>query len=224
MLNQAMKKITPKFLRQFLKRELKKSMSRTKSEYKPDIMINNDHIQSAKLLVDRDQLLRVLPKKGIVAEIGVAEGNFSQQILEIASPAQLHLIDAWHSERYDSTMHKLVKSRFEEEIKSGSVSIHRGMSTIVGQQFPDRFFDWVYIDTDHSYNTTREELEIYRKKVKKHGVIAGHDFTKGNFDDWIPYGVVEAVFEFCTKYDWKLIYMTMELTGYPSFAIQCQER
>lgn len=36
----------------------------------------------------------------------------------------------------------------------------------------------------------------------------------------VRYGVIEAVYEFCAKYDWELLYITAENEGNPSFAIR----
>ncbi|MGO8484993.1 hypothetical protein AB9F39_38295, partial [Rhizobium leguminosarum] len=53
--------------------------------------------------------------------------------------------------------------------------------------------DWAYIDTDHSFELTWQELLICEKKVKRTGRIAGHDFCTGNKVKPIVYGVVEEV-------------------------------
>jgi hypothetical protein len=71
-------------------------------------------------------------------------------------------------------------------------------------QFPDRYFDWVYIDTLHFYEHTRDELALLKTKVKVDGVIAG--------DDWLPdpshrhHGVCRAVTEFVQAEPYELIY------------------
>lgn len=43
----------------------------------------------------RRQLLRLLPKESIGAEIGVWKGDFSEEILRLVRPRELHLIDPW---------------------------------------------------------------------------------------------------------------------------------
>lgn len=68
--------------------------------------------------------------------------------------------------------------------------------------FEDSFFDWVYIDTDHSYCTTWNELLLCNKKVKPDGLIVGHGFCTGNVVTPVPYGVIEAVNKFCVEYNW----------------------
>src|SRR5687767_6022213 len=47
------------------------------------------------VLTSRQELLRHLPKGGIAAEIGVADGDYSAAILASAEPRELHLIDPW---------------------------------------------------------------------------------------------------------------------------------
>jgi hypothetical protein len=70
------------------------------------------------------------------------------------------------------------------------------------------------------YKTTTDELQSYHLKIKPNGIIAGHDFILGNWDGIVRYGVIEAVYEFCVKYNWEIIYLTTELYTNPSFAIR----
>ena len=86
--------------------------------------------------------------------------------------------------------------------------------------FADQSLDWVYIDTDHSYETTIRELCLYASKVKVGGIISGHDYTMGNFIKWYRYGVIEAVHQLCATFDWELIFITAETIENQSFAIR----
>jgi len=134
------------------------------------------------LLLNRQDLLSHLPKGGIVAEVGVDEGVFTEQILTICKPAKLHLIDVWGSERYHSGKASEVKRKFREQIRDGSVEINQGYSTEVLAEFEDGYFDWVYIDSAHTYSTTANELKLARRKVKPRGMIAGHDYVISNWN------------------------------------------
>ena len=186
----------------------------------PKYAIQQETIQNTKLLLSREELLKLLPKEGVVAELGVDEGHFSEIILEICKPQKLHLIDVWESERYNQNKRKSVEENLKAQIDSGIVQIDLGYSTVVGNKFQNNYFDWIYIDTDHSYQTTIDELKVYSSKVKEDGIIAGHDYIIGNWDGMRRYGVIEAVYEFCSKNSWEIIYLTMEHDNHPSFAIR----
>ena len=185
----------------------------------PKTKLESKHINNLKFILDRQELLSRMQKSGVCAEIGVANGDFSKDIFNTTNPQKLHLIDSWDSERYGKELMNNVKSTFNTQIESGYVEVNRGFSTVVLQSFQDEYFDWVYIDTDHSYNTTNQELLICKDKVKDNGVIAGHDFHIGNWVTGYKYGVIEAVYEFCVLYNWEIIYLTSDIE-YASFAIK----
>ncbi len=186
----------------------------------PRVSLQQKHIDSAILVKDRVELLRLLPNAGICAELGVAEGEFTAQILAINKPKKLHLVDVWQSDRYHEGLYHGMCGKFKSEIAAGSVQIHRLYSIDAVHEFPDEYFDWIYIDTTHSYELTKVELELYSKKIKKSGVIAGHDYTMGNWNDRIRYGVMESVHEFCIDKDYRIKYLTMDLSENQSFAIE----
>lgn len=178
------------------------------------------HIENTKLVPNRTVLLEYFPKNAEVAEVGVDEGRYSEKILNITAPRVLHLIDPWDSDRYGDGKMKAVEDKFKKQISSGQVTIHRGRGVEVLKEFPDDTFDWVYLDTTHRYRETLEELELCGMKVKKGGLIAGHDYAAGNVDRALRYGVVDAVNEICAKYDYRLAYLTNEARRYLSFALR----
>ncbi len=186
----------------------------------PKVKLKKINMQNCNLLLDREELLGSLPKDSIIAEIGVDHGDFSQQIINISQPKKLHLIDAWHSERYHEGLALLVEKKFEQQISNQLVEINRGLSIDVVDSLPDNYFDWIYIDTVHDYHTTKLEMEKYSKKLKEGGIIAGHDYSMGNWVKGYKYGVIEAVHEFCVNNDWEFIYLTIDFTENQSFAIR----
>lgn len=186
----------------------------------PKVPLQWQHIAGATLLTDRQALLERLPRQGIVAELGVAAGDFSHQIMELSQPQRLHLIDPWSSERYGDALHHDLSEHFANPISTGQVLIHRQTSLEALQLFPDSYFDWVYIDTTHSYELTREELRGYANKIKPNGIIAGHDYMQGNWHSQCRYGVIEAVHEFCVAENYRILYLTMDISESLSFAIK----
>lgn len=186
----------------------------------PKVDLEGKHIVNTKLLTNRNKMLDFLPNGGIVAELGVNKGEFSCEIFKKCKPEVLHLVDSWSSERYHGGLRTIVETTFKEEISLGRVQIHQGSSTEVAACFTDGFFDWIYIDTDHSYNITKAELQAYKNKIKPGGIIAGHDYILGNWGRILRYGVMEAVHEFCVQEDWELVFLTTEMSNSPSFAIR----
>ena len=190
----------------------------------PRVPLTKKHMRNCELLLDRSEMLSKLKKRGKIAEIGVAQGEFSELILKITEPDLLHLVDVWNSKTYHAGLFKKVADKFKNLIDEGRIQILRKLSTDAAEDFDDNYFDWIYIDTDHSYATTREELVKYAPKIKHDGIIAGHDYTMGIWSSLNRYGVIEAVHEFCVKYEWELVYLTVEPTENQSFAIRRIQR
>ena len=165
------------------------------------------------LPINRQMLLVYLPQGGAVAEVGVAEGDFSQQILEHCQPGKLELIDLWAYQddaeyRRDlnnvadpAQQHRFeaVKARFAAESARGQVAVHRSDSVAAAKTFADGSFDFVYIDGNHTYRGVKNDLEAYYPKVKTDGFICGHDFSNHESAVELGFEVVGAVFDFCRE-------------------------
>ncbi len=208
---------------QVLVQSVAESLKRGREEREqqiPKIPLRAENVENTSLLLNREILLKKFGKGGNVAEIGVDEGKFSQKIFEINTPDHFHLVDIWGTDRFHDGKYQNVKNFFNDQIESDQVHIHKNLSTDAAYDFPDNYFDWIYIDTDHTYETTRDELRLYAPKMKKGGIIAGHDYVHGNWIATFRYGVVEAVHEFCVQFGWEIIYLTIEPTENQSFAIR----
>lgn len=185
----------------------------------PGAELRAEHVARCRTLLDREALLAELPPGGVGAELGVDQGDFTQTILRVARPQRLHLVDSWATRRYNEDKAQRVKDRFASQIAAGQVSIHRGLSLEAVSQFEDASLDWVYIDSSHAYGVTAAELRAYAPKLKPGGIMAGHDYSMGNWVKGFRYGVIEAVHEFCVEQDWELRYLTVQRLERPSFAI-----
>jgi len=184
------------------------------------VQLEARHVQNLRCLPTRRDLLGQIEPGGRIVEAGVDEGDFSADILHIVRPAELHLVDSWETERYHKGKQESVGERFAKEASEGVVKIHVGLSTECAGHFEDGSLDAVYIDTDHTYETTAAELRLYGPKVRPGGLLAGHDYIIGNWPGLYRYGVIEAVHEFCVAEDWELVFLTMEQAIPPSFALR----
>ena len=213
-----MRKEFNKFIKNFLPYGIVINKQR-KKEVMPKTPISDTHVDGSRLITNRVSMLELLPKNGVVAEIGVDNGDFTEKILNISNPNKLELVDTWGSARFNDTKYNSVRNRFSQYIENKKVSITRQLSTDAAGLFDDNYFDWIYIDTNHSYQTTKEELHAYKHKVKNAGFIAGHDYVMGNWNKPSKYGVIEAVAEFCVQENWKIVYLTADCTENNSFVI-----
>lgn len=160
----------------------------------------------------RLSILESLPKDAVGAEVGVWKDGFSQRILQIARPRELNLIDpwrlsteaqhenAWYGSKSAPDMDAIyndVKKKFAPHVARGIVKIHRGLSSDLWRTFPEAYFDFVYIDGDHSYEAVRDDLFASYSRVKKGGLICGDDYSLGG---WWKDGVVRGMHEFAANH------------------------
>ncbi len=177
------------------------------------------HLEHARLLPDRGELLYRIPHGGVAVEVGAAFGEYSREILEKNQPRKLYLIDPWSMDRYSSGLAE-IESSFAREIQEGRLELRQGTSLEKLSEFESASIDWVYIDTDHSFELTWQELVLCDSKVNRTGRIAGHDFCTGNTVKPIVYGVVEAVTKFCKDYGWQFEFLTVESHAHFSFCLK----
>jgi hypothetical protein len=156
---------------------------------------------------DFGNFLNELGLNGIGIEIGVAEGNYSEILLKTSNLKTLYLLDIW--ETYDPILpnepQEIIRKpygemRYKNVIKNMAkygdrTKIIRGDSKEVFKQFPDYFFDFIYIDADHSYENALQDINNWYPKCKINGVFAGHDYiNEMTRRGWC--GVKQAVDEF----------------------------
>ena len=157
----------------------------------------------------RWRFLEQLPKGGVGAEIGVLSGELSPHLYDAGQPSELHLIDCWWvcmGERYPDWGGNLLTrdahARAVKRMGGRPCKFHVGNDIEVLLRFPDRYFDWVYFDSLHTYEHVRDVLSVLDSKMKPDGVIVGDDWKA---DPANPnHGESLAVTEFCARSDWKI--------------------
>ena len=185
----------------------------------PEHSLKVEHVRLCTVVPDRKSILDALPKGLVAAEVGVTFGDFTKQILGRCQPSILYLVDSWASERYAVGLAS-IRAELSGPISRGEVVVKQGLSSEVLPTLPNNSLDFVYIDTDHSYETTAAELLHSSTKVRNGGRIAGHDYCVGNIAKPWAYGVIEAVGEFCNKYDWGFEYISLDIDGHSTFCLR----
>lgn len=60
------------------------------------------------------------------------------------------------------------------------VNIVIGDSIEVSKNYENESLDFVFIDGSHLYNDVKNDIKAWKKKIKKGGFIAGHDYDNTN--------------------------------------------
>lgn len=160
----------------------------------------------------REDILELMPKGGICAEVGTQTGNFAKLILSTLRPCKLHI--------YDIDYTPFDHAYFQPTIHQGTVQLHQGDSSTLLGQLPDRHFDFIYIDGDHSYDGVLKDLDQSARKIKDNGWIVCNDYTIYSPLEKIKYGVYRAVNEFCVDRGFEIIYLGLHPWGYHDVALQ----
>lgn len=164
------------------------------------------------MLKHRADLYKLLPENSIAIEIGVAEGQFSRDILNWPNIKKLYSIDSWktlnqkgdggseqtwHDANYVNTV-KLLTPFGERSV------ILKQMSSAAVFNFEDNSIDFIHLDGDHSYDGVLSDLIAWYPKMKSGSVISGHDYLM------TQYGVNQAVADFTKKMGIKEVFTMHE--------------
>jgi hypothetical protein len=153
---------------------------------------------------NRNELSKYIKKAGYktICEVGVREGGNFRNMLK-SNPDLAVAVDLWSPDDNINRSYGLnqeywggVYERFCESVADfKNVDIHRGYSFDMVKNFEDKFFDFVYIDGDHSYEGVKRDVADWYPKVKKGGILSGHDYgNPGNKK--LTFKVAKAVNEF----------------------------
>ncbi len=194
-------------------------------------MVVSSHWQTARRVAKRAGLLRILPRDSVGAECGVFRGHFSRILWRIVRPRRLYLVDVWdprvpvewvelrevwRHRRKVKEWHRVVGSA--DSARRDVVAWARGRrgrraravvpvwhdSVAWLRDQPAASLDWVYLDSDHSFEHVSRELEAAARAVRPGGWLLGHDWCQ-----CLP-GVALAVAEFCQATGRRVDYLTNE--------------
>ena len=174
-----------------------------------------------KSIENRIDLLDQFVKPGMrCAEIGVYKAEYASEILKRCSGGILFLVDPWaklsdysdhaeHSQKDWDEIYTNVVGKFKN---NNEVVTCRADSIKAAGTFKQNYFDFVYIDANHSYEKVLLDLQVWWQKVKNGGVISGHDYKADT--------VYQAVHDFMIEIGISkhLFYVTED--PYPSWMIK----
>jgi len=162
--------------------------------YRPDIGgYSND------ILPYYEVIAKWLPENAKIAEVGVYFGRsalfMAEQLVALNKKITFNCIDVWPKPHVLSE-HK--------------VNFMQMPSVDAANLIDDESLDFVFIDANHSYESVAEDIKAWFPKVRKGGIISGHDYNDKEYMSFDPFyqidytmeihlGVVKAVDEFFPK-------------------------
>jgi hypothetical protein len=139
----------------------------------------------------RAYILEQLDKNSKIVEVGVWKGDFSKQILSISRPNLLVLVDSWtFDEKVRGCAPQVsgeepLNQNFFDQAKKDTFDKFKNIQNVhildlnsleASSKYEDNFFDYIYIDAEHTYKAVTKDLEVWYPKLKKNGTLFGDDY------------------------------------------------
>lgn len=113
------------------------------------------------------------------AEIGVADGRYSEILCQKIDNLRLYSIDPfmpyegnWRSLEYQEGAYQQAKKR----LSPYKVMLIRQTGVEASLSIPNKSLDFVFIDADHAFDGVMTDIILWTNKVRKGGIVAGHDY------------------------------------------------
>lgn len=133
-------------------------------------------------------IVNKLPNNSLIVELGCWKGRSTSclgvEIVNSQKDITLYCVDSWkyfeQTEQPTSSQEDFDKvyEEFLNNIKpfAYTTNVIRKESKDAASLFFNEMLDFVFIDANHSYEGVKIDIESWLSKVKKGGIIAGHDY------------------------------------------------
>lgn len=171
----------------------------------------------------RSNLIDLIKPSSVGCELGVFLCEYSDILIQSGRFHKFYLVDTFNGlvgsgdsngeniRVFDGDyLLQFAKQKYDN---NQIVSINKTDSITFLKSKPDKYFDFIYIDTVHTYDHLLSELEESLRVTKDGGLLCGHDYNISMFP-----GIVNAVINFTKKYN--LAYYTTSQEKLNSFIIQ----
>jgi predicted O-methyltransferase YrrM len=182
-------------------------------------------LKKYEIELDKDSFIVELPKsrwedypillqelgmnKGV--EIGVFKGKFSYILKKYNPKLDLIGIDSWsvYGDYKDFKENELEEGAYSQakiRAEKYGITMIKATSMDAVKKFADESLDFVFIDGNHDFEHVVEDVAAWSRKVRKGGIVSGHDFIK---NEKRKFGVKEAVTAWCESYQIKPLFVFM---------------
>ena len=165
----------------------------------------------------RDGLYRLFAELGykVGCEVGIEQGRNAMIMFENIPGLKLFGVDPyiqhpncsyeaaaqtrnWNQHYLDKIRHKC-----KRRLKDKDWHLVRKFSEDAVKDFEDNSLDFVYLDADHSYDFVMQDIILWGRKVRKGGVLSGHDYYYANNKPGRRAKVTQAVNDYTKVHDIK---------------------
>jgi len=119
----------------------------------------------------------------IIAEIGSQRGDNADRMFNVLHPMKMYLIDPW--DLIDQGLYLNQKDNYEYVLSqfenNPQIEIRKVLSWDIFPEFPDDYFDLIYIDGDHDIEPCKKDILEAIRTTKIGGIVGGHDYLSDGF-------------------------------------------
>ena len=134
----------------------------------------------------RQTLVDLVKQRGWTrgAELGVDRGVLTGMLLDGCPGLRLDAVDIFPDEERSHKAFELA-AHYQDRL-----TVVKATTDEASDFYPDGYFDFVFVDADHSYEAVKSDIAHWASKVRKGGWFGGHDYHPRKWP-----GVVQAVNE-----------------------------
>ncbi len=135
----------------------------------------------------REDLFTNQPQNAKCVEVGTRFGDLAYAVIEKRPDLKLSVVDSWEGAFADA-------EQSARRTLGNKVTVIKSRSVEASEHFDDASLDLVYIDAAHDYSNVTGDIKAWWPKVKKGGILSGHDMENKPDDGfWGPIEVERAV-------------------------------
>lgn len=140
--------------------------------------------------MNREGLYQLFAKLGYKTgcEIGLEKGKNAVTMYNNIPGLKLYGVDSYrqhpqasyiyHAEirHWNQDYLNRIKAQAEGRMKGRNFVLLEDFSEDATKKVEDNSLDFVYIDADHSYDMVMQDIIVWGRKIRKGGIVSGHDY------------------------------------------------
>lgn len=116
--------------------------------------------------------------------MGRSASYMAVEIINSGYNIKFDCIDTWNGSSEHQEHHIIKNESLFEEFKKNTTRVSHIITPIrlnslsASLLYEDNSLDFIFIDASHEYEDVKNDILCWKNKVKKNGIISGHDYTE----------------------------------------------